>query len=152
MQNTQVLSLGREDPLKKGMATHSSFLAWRIPWTKDPGRLQSKELPRVRHNRATKHSTQHTVLESNKKPSAFSSVLSLPVLVSVGNQYLLVTKDTAVWTWQVMKEQIDTDESFVQKHFTLRLSLPQPISYALEVATTGSIAYRSLCCKCAISW
>ena len=78
------------------MATHSSFLAWRIPWTKDPGRLQSKELPRVRHNRATKHSTQHTVLESNKKPSAFSSVLSLPVLVSIGNQYLLVTKDTAV--------------------------------------------------------
>ena len=36
-QETQVLSLGREDPLEEGMATHSSILAWRIPWTKGPG-------------------------------------------------------------------------------------------------------------------
>ena len=38
---TRVLSLGQEDPLEKGMATHSSILAWRIPWTEEPGRLQS---------------------------------------------------------------------------------------------------------------
>ena len=38
-QKTQVLSLGREDPLEEGMATHSSILAWRIPWTEEPGRL-----------------------------------------------------------------------------------------------------------------
>ena len=41
MQETQVQSLGQEDPLEKGMATHSSLLAWRIPWTEKPGRLQS---------------------------------------------------------------------------------------------------------------
>ena len=41
MQETQVQSLGREDPLEKGMATHSSTLAWRIPWTEEPGGLQS---------------------------------------------------------------------------------------------------------------
>ena len=41
MQETQVQSLGREDPLKEGMATHSSVLAWRVPWTEEPGRLQS---------------------------------------------------------------------------------------------------------------
>ena len=41
MQDTQVRSLGWEDPLEKGMATHSSILAWRIPWTEDPGGLQS---------------------------------------------------------------------------------------------------------------
>ena len=41
MQETQVQSLGREDPLEKGMATHSSIPAWRIPRTEDPGRLQS---------------------------------------------------------------------------------------------------------------
>ena len=40
MQETQVQSLGREDPLKKEMATHSSVLAWKIPWTEEPGRLQ----------------------------------------------------------------------------------------------------------------
>ena len=41
MQETWVQSLGREDPLEKGMATHSSILAWRIPWTEEPGELQS---------------------------------------------------------------------------------------------------------------
>ena len=41
MQDTQVGSLGREDPLEKEMATHSSILAWRIPWTEEPGGLQS---------------------------------------------------------------------------------------------------------------
>ena len=50
MQETQVPSLGQEDPLEKGMATHSSILAWRIPWTEEPGRLQSTGLQRVRHN------------------------------------------------------------------------------------------------------
>ena len=39
MQETQVQSLGQEDPLEKGMATHSSILAWRIPWTEEPGGL-----------------------------------------------------------------------------------------------------------------
>ena len=41
MQEIWVLSLGRENPLEKGMATHSSILAWRIPWTEEPGGLQS---------------------------------------------------------------------------------------------------------------
>ena len=42
MQETQVRSLGQEDPLEKGMGTHSSILAWRIPWTEKPGGLQSR--------------------------------------------------------------------------------------------------------------
>ena len=41
MQETQVQSLVREDPLEKGMATHSIILAWKIPWTEEPGKLQS---------------------------------------------------------------------------------------------------------------
>ena len=47
---TQVQSLGREDLLEKKMATHSSVLAWKIPWTEEPGRLQSVGLQRVGHN------------------------------------------------------------------------------------------------------
>ena len=50
MQKTQVRSLGQEDPLKKSIATHSSILAWRIPWTEEPGGLQSvgcKELDKT---------------------------------------------------------------------------------------------------------
>ena len=56
---TQVQSLGREDPLEEQTATHSSILHWRIPWTEEPGRLQSKWSQRVGHNWATQH-TQNT--------------------------------------------------------------------------------------------
>ena len=50
MQETEVLSLGQEDPLEKGIATHCSFLAWRIPQTEEPGGLQSTGSQRVRHS------------------------------------------------------------------------------------------------------
>ena len=50
MQEIQVRSLGQEDPLEKGMATHFSILVWRIPWTEESGRLQSMGSQRVRHN------------------------------------------------------------------------------------------------------
>ena len=50
MQETQVRPLGWEDPLEKGMATHSSMLAWRISWTEEPGGLQSMGSQRVGHN------------------------------------------------------------------------------------------------------
>ena len=50
MRETRVRSLGREDPLEKEMATHSSILAWRIPWTEEPGGLRSTGLQRVGHN------------------------------------------------------------------------------------------------------
>ena len=46
----RVLSLGWEDPLEKETATHSSILAWKIPWAEEPGRLQSMGSQRVRHN------------------------------------------------------------------------------------------------------
>ena len=49
-QETRVQSLGREDPLEKGMATHSSVLAWKIPWKEDPGRLQSMGSQGVRQD------------------------------------------------------------------------------------------------------
>ena len=50
MQETQVRSLDREDPLEKEMATHSSTLAWKIPWTEEPGKLESMGSQSVRHN------------------------------------------------------------------------------------------------------
>ena len=50
MQESQVQPLGREDPLEKELATRSSILAWSIPWTDEPGRLQSMGLQRVRHD------------------------------------------------------------------------------------------------------
>ena len=50
MQETQVRSLGQEDPLEKGMSIHSSTLDWRIPWTEEPGELQSVGSQRVGHD------------------------------------------------------------------------------------------------------
>jgi len=57
----QVQSLGQEDSLEEGMATHSSILAWRIPWTEEPGRLQSIESHRVGHNESDLACTQGIV-------------------------------------------------------------------------------------------
>ena len=53
MQKTRVQSLGREDLLEKEMATHSSILPWKVPWTGEPGRLKSMGLQRVRHDLVT---------------------------------------------------------------------------------------------------
>ena len=53
MQEIRVQVLGGEETLKKGVATHSNTLAWRIPWTEEPGGLQSRGSQRVRHNRVT---------------------------------------------------------------------------------------------------
>ena len=55
---TQVQSLGQEDSLEEEMATHSIILAWEVPWTEEPGRLQSMNSQRVRHDLATEQ--QHT--------------------------------------------------------------------------------------------
>ena len=59
MRETQVRALGWEDPLEKEMAIHSTTIAWKIPWTEEPGRLQSMRSQRVRHNLETEHVT-HT--------------------------------------------------------------------------------------------
>ena len=58
---TRIQPLNQEDALERGMATHSSILAWRIPWTEEPDGLQSVESQRVRHDRATNTHT-HTRL------------------------------------------------------------------------------------------
>ena len=79
-QKTWVRSLSWEGPLEKGMATHSSMLAWRIPWTEEPGGLQSMESQRVRHDWAPQHSTEG--LEADVLVSAVVSeqmLLGLPL-------------------------------------------------------------------------
>ena len=68
MPETWVQFLGGEDPLEKEMATHSSILAWRIPWTEEPGRLQSTGLQRVRHDLPTK--------ERERRPNVLNTILN----------------------------------------------------------------------------
>ena len=60
MQKTRVYSVGQEDLLEEKMATHSNILAWEIPWTEEPDRLQSVGSKRVGHDLATKKQTNKT--------------------------------------------------------------------------------------------
>ena len=78
MQETWVWSLGQEDPLEKGMATHSSMLAQRTPWTEEPGGLQSLGSQRVGHDWVTNAFTFHLVLTSQR--SLKPSILKFPQL------------------------------------------------------------------------
>ena len=70
MQQTQVRSLGQADPLEKDMATHSSILAWKIPWTEEPGRLQSMGSQRVRHNLVTEQGSVEFFRENSTNRGA----------------------------------------------------------------------------------
>ena len=63
MQEMQIQSLGREDPLEEEMAIHSSMLAWEIPWTEEPGRLQSMRSQRAGHDLATKQQQQQNIAQ-----------------------------------------------------------------------------------------
>ena len=70
MQETEVQSLGQEDPLEKGMATHSSILAWRILWTEEPGSLQFMGSQRVRHDWVPGDSTRfHRLRVQSPQPA-----------------------------------------------------------------------------------
>ena len=60
MQETWLLSLAWEDPLKEGMATHSSILAWKIPWTEEPGRLESIGVAKSQTQLSLTHTHTHT--------------------------------------------------------------------------------------------
>ena len=93
MQETQVQSLGQEDPLRKEMATHSSILTRKIPWTEEPGGLQSMGSQRVRHDQVTEHNDDKershctvvfTVLYFHSSHSFFHSANTLSIYRSGG--------------------------------------------------------------------
>src|SRR5574340_624975 len=92
MQETWVQSLRREDPLEEGMATHSSILAWRTPWTEEPGGLQSLGLQRVGHNQSNL---------AYKNESSFRSAFYIPQAKQSGTrentQYLTAWFFTPHW-------------------------------------------------------
>ena len=97
MRETRVLSLGREDPLEKEMATHSSILAQRIPWTEEPDRLQSMGLQRVGHGRVTSPTLMIliilTTLTAQPAAAVLISVKGMPQITyrSWDSQNLLIS-------------------------------------------------------------
>ena len=107
MQETQVQSLGRKDPLEKEMATHLSILAWEIPWTEEPDGLQSM-VARVRHNLVTKPSPSlHSVF--------FIQLKNPPLLRPVTRQDIKKKTHTSEKTF------VFGNTREVRKHFLLLL-------------------------------
>ena len=102
MQKTQVRALGWEDPLEKEMAIHSSTIAWKIPWTEEPGRLQSMGSQRVGHDWATSLSFYRLLedIEYNSlcyiaSPCYFSILCIVVVIQLTSHVQLFVTPWTA---------------------------------------------------------
>ena len=98
MQETQVRSLGQEDPLEEEMTTHSSFLAWRIPWTEEPGRLQSMGSQRVGHSKGTKQ--EASALLGSWPPPASNPAIAhcLPHIMLLPSQRQWITNLKSVYT------------------------------------------------------
>ena len=124
MQETQVWSLGGEDPLEKGMATHSSILAWRIPWTEDPGGLQSMGLQRVLDT--TEQLTLASTIQSNRAAAA-KSLQSCPTLcdptdgsppgspipgiLQAGTLEWVAISFSSAWKWKVTVKSLSLSNS-----------------------------------------
>ena len=88
MWETLVESLGWEDSLEESMATHSSILAWRIPWTEEPGGLQSMGSQKARHNWGTKHVHVHTHTHTHTRGMSIRAVCYslIPPVVAFGQE------------------------------------------------------------------
>ena len=86
MHETQVQSLGQEDPLEEDMATHSSTLTWRVPWTEEPGGPQSMESQRVRHDLSRTHASN--CVKAHQSLSSSDSILK-PLTVRGGGGVIL---------------------------------------------------------------
>ena len=100
MQETKVWSLGQEDPLEKEMATHSSVLAWRIPWTEELGCLQSMGLHRVRHDWLTKKTTHTHTGDAPRKNKEVTGMVRFWIMdITVPLFFLSVTGESWGNNW-----------------------------------------------------
>ena len=105
-QETWVRSLDEEDPLEEEMAPHSSYLAWRIPWTEEPGGLQSIGLQRVRQDWAIKH-TQHKAKKANRigmTDKATYLMYRTFINISLANKESALCSWTTFCLWYTEKE------------------------------------------------
>ena len=109
MQETYVRSLGQEDPLEKEMATYSNILAWKIPWTEEPGRLQSTRLQRVRHDWVAEHGVKKGLSYILFLFSFFwicvENICSQKKLWMLGIERVLTTSQRSLNSWTVMLQK-----------------------------------------------
>ena len=135
MQTTWVQSLGQEDALEKEMASHSSILAWRIPWTEEPGGLQSMGLQRAGHDWATHtHSTLNELITS-----CLNGVRLTPIIYSL--------MELSLWLFKVRKLILTLMLSFeiFLDHLTIDIYMPiNSTCHFIQLAISASILYSFL--------
>ena len=129
---TWIWSLGQKDPLEKGMATYSSILSWRIPWTEEPGRLQSRGSQRIRHDWAT---NAFTVYTSHSRPYFPGCVLSG---LRLGGSMLAVPAQA----WQ--SDKLGSDPASV----TAWLHDPRQATYSPPISVPSSVKWVLVCTFC----
>ena len=122
MLETQVRSLGQDDPLEKEMATRSSTLAWKIPWTEESGRLQSMGLQRVRHNWATWLYFKPLLYRSEKYPKYLSYPVEFSIFVQIQSKrfYIFVLNSQRNFIFYQLNKKI---QHWIDKSLLLCLLL-----------------------------
>ena len=152
IQETRVWSLGWEDPLEKGMTTHSSILAGKIPWTEEPGGLQSMGSQRVRHNWATIliHSGTHTqylkVLISTYLSIFILKTYQAPDPAAIGC-YMQCGLWPPLWPWPLCMETLFTFSAFMlicfshiqfcETLWTISYQAPLPMGFSRQEYWSG---------------
>ena len=126
MQKTQAWSLGWENPLEKGMATHSSILAWRIPWTEEPGGLQFMRLQRGGHDWGTNTFTL-------RRASSHQMEIQLRGLEGAVRDW--GEKAAASWEWGVLSKQSALEPLSM---------LTKGIFYSRPCAESSAVFFNSL--------
>ena len=127
VQETRVQSLGQKDPLEKGMAIHSSILAWQIPWTEESGKLQSMGSQRVGHDWATNMFT-FTLRRETTNPLLKGNYLT-------SNTYLFICKALSHW---ILKRVLVTKRLFLVCLFLMSPTWrPYPLEYFIRLKQTN---------------
>ena len=113
MQETQVQTLGQEDPLEKEMAIHSSTLAWKIPWMEEPHRLQSMGLQRVRHDWATSlHNVKPVLRNILNRKNTFANDKNLK-LIKIKKRVNSMIKFPHFTSWIKTHKQMSPSSKFL---------------------------------------
>ena len=132
MWETQVWSLGWEDPLEKEMAAHSGILAWKIPWTEEPGRLQSMGWQRVGHNWATSLSLIEKTKTKNNTLLEFSLMIKLYSIWELSTYALLKEFRTGTSKYAALVYWLFWAEDIWNSLYRERNSLNSPICLKTE--------------------
>ena len=139
MRETWVQSLGQEDPTEKEMATHSSILAWEIPWTEEPGRLQPMGLQRVRHGEYLQQQQQQETRKRKKNTRAMHYTLGATIpsvgrKVSLFHRYRILKTPRTKMPWESLVVQSE-------EYWKEKIANPLPFWYDFEFYAASTVCW-----------